>query len=57
MDQSDNRFGIAVAPAMRIQTEDERMEGRREEEISRVLFSTVECQSDSVSDLKVWRIK
>jgi hypothetical protein len=54
MDQSDSRFGIAVAPAIEIQMEDERMEGRRgeegrreeeirEEEISRVLFSTVEC--------------
>jgi hypothetical protein len=33
MDQSDNRFGIAVAPAMKIQMEDERMEGRREAEV------------------------
>jgi hypothetical protein len=53
MDQSDNRFGIAVAPAMKIQMEDERMEGRREGG----LFSTVECQSDSMSELEVWMIK
>jgi hypothetical protein len=32
MDQSDSRFGIAVAPAMKIQMEDDKMEERGEAE-------------------------
>jgi hypothetical protein len=38
MDQSDSRFGIAVALAMKMQMEDEKMEERRGEERSRIYF-------------------